>query len=958
MTSWIEQCESWLLSQYQNVLGLNIPDGSVRLRRLPLDSLMTETAAEAHGLAIEDADIGWLLFLLPYASDRLEPQVNQALGLRSRLLRESNYTGNAIAGAKEDQDGTWRVGLVWLVEDSKWADWQHHILDLRHASGATEEISVDAIKVAKNNVHSALDAHGLSRLLLHTRALLTQSVMEAEKWLSADDQVYAELENFSQGFSSHGARTFAHQLEEEAKLIVCQLGKDAKSIQPAEASQSLSEPRQFGRFLVKHFRNLETLEIDADHAENAKAQAIVLFGPNGTGKSSFAEALSLAAFNTSPRLEQFLIDKDLARATTQTYLNDYLTPLSLNNNASAKPCFVWGKGKGGEIPFTLNADNESKRRFEGVVLNQEDSIKFSEIPREQLAEKVLKGYSLLADKLTEWLATEENRAREAKSAFTRKHGLNSAITLSSTAYDRLAKTILSEQLHRPSPEFLDWLRFLGHRSDNYGRHASRLASDWSSQQVNVVNRLADSVAKLQGIGASHSDLAQEIHEKLDEFDRLAKQSGDFQQEMGSQIVTLREQLDVALSQIESWGVWLALQATTPMTQHSDSQALKLEIENLAKERAELEKKGKSLRGRLDLLDQAKQYLANHWAAQHPDTCPVCNSDLSLRQGIEVVVSTLQEETNITIQTLRNRHVEIQNKQKELDAKLKAVGVSVSPLAAEDQAQLKNWIEPFLPVGSVAEDYLIDPQRRAQIKGDLARMRFFPEAPKPYADAALEAERLANDFIALTQEADRALEAPQSIGEIKKAFEQRLENVLKNHLPSTLGKVWKEITMTLTTASWLLPAQPNLKLQQRGKSLSVQADESGRYIRYIYNAAERHVLGLAWFFTYYFAKRRFEEAWMLLDDPAQEMDQTSFRELVRLWETLLRIHQRKGQPFTMIVALHQEERALDVTRATNGQLYILGWQKEQQDSNTQNSVKKVVLLAPGYYPRKPEELFSR
>jgi len=49
--------------------------------------------------------------------------------------------------------------------------------------------------------------------------------------------------------------------------------------------------------------------------------------------------------------------------------------------------------------------------------------------------------------------------------------------------------------------------------------------------------------------------------------------------------------------------------------------------------------------------------------------------------------------------------------------------------------------------------------------------------------------------------------------------------------------------------------------------------------------------------------------------------------------------------------------LDATRATNGQLYILGWQKEQQDANSQSSVKKVVLLAPGFHPLKPEMMFS-
>lgn len=653
-----------------------------------------------------------------------------------------------------------------------------------------------------------------------------------------------------------------------------------------------------------------------------------------------------------------MADDDLRRQTPETYFKDYLTPLPPFNSSNAKPCFYWDKGgEYEETQFVLKPDGESRRRFEGVVLNQEDSIKFTELPREELAARVLKGYSALADHLSDWLVQEEMRAKETKLVFTRKHGLSGATKLSETAYRGLAETLFSEQLQRPSPEFLDWLRFLERLSDEDGGSATKLVSDWTSQQVNVVKRLAETVARLQAIGASPTNIAQAIREKLDEFDRLAKQSSDFRQRLESRIVTLREQLDVVLTQMENWGVWLASQATTQVAPEADSQALKVEIENIAKERATLEANGKALRGRLDLLDQAKQFLATHWSAQHPDTCPVCNSDVAAREGIVVVVTALQEETNATIQMLRTRHVEIQNQQKALDTKLNAIGVSICPLAAEEQARLKDWLQRFLPMETTLEDLLINPQSRRKLKDDLSRMRILPEAPKSYADITLVVDRLAGDFIALTQEADKALEDPQSIGEVKKAFEQRLENVMKGHLPSTLGKVWMEITMTLTTAPWLIPIAPVMKLDQRGKSLSVQAGEKGQLIRYIFNAAERHVLGLAWFFTYYLAKRRFEEAWMLLDDPAQEMDQPSFRELVRLWETLLRIHRRQERPFTMIIALHQEERALDATRATNGQLYILGWQKEQREISSQASVKKVVLLAPGYHPMKPEKMFS-
>ncbi|GMQ87554.1 MAG: hypothetical protein BMS9Abin08_0758 [Gammaproteobacteria bacterium] len=942
MQAWLESCEVWLASQYKNILGLDLAGDVVRLRWLSADSLTKESErADAQNLVIEDADIGWLLFLLPYVPEYLEHQINQALGLRSRLLREANYTGIEKAGEKEDQDSSWRIELVWLVGENSWNDWQQKIIELRRESGAAEEISFDAICIKDNNVRKSLEVHGLPSLLLHARALLTKSSEEAEKWLSADIQVSAELENFSQRFNSPRARTIARELEEKAKAH-----------ERSEERQISAKPRQFQNFRVQHFRNLDSLEISVDRSEDVKAEAIILFGPNGTGKSSFAEALSLAAFETSPLLERFMVDKDINGRSAELYLRDYLTPLE---TTGVQPSFTWGKSEISE--FTLAPDEGSKVRFEGVILNQEDSIKFTDLSRGELAERVLAGYSTLAGHLSAWLTQEERGAKEAKAVFTRKHGLNSAIKRSSTAYNRLAGGLLSNQLQRPSPEFIDWLRFLGRLSNEDGQNASMLVSDWTTQQDTVVKRLADTLEKLREKGATQSHISESIQEKLGEYDVLARKSTEFRQRLASRIVILHEQLEGSLTHIEIWGAWLASQAGTQDKSEADGKVLMTEIENIAKERTELEKNGKSLRGRLELLDQAKQYLKSHWTTQHPDICPVCDSNVADRQGIEAVVSALQEETNTTILTLRTRHVEIQMRQKELDAKLKVAGISACPLAVEDQARLRDWLTPFLPEGAVLEDWLINPQHRQQLKDDLSKMGVLPDAPKPYTDTTQESERLATDFIALTQEADRALEDPQSIGEVKKEFEQRMENILMSHLPATLEKVWGELTLTLTTAPWLLPNKPDLKLEQRGKSLSVQVGKSGRYLRYIYNAAERHLLGLAWFFTYYLAKRRFDEAWMLLDDPAQEMDQPSFRELVRLWETLLRLHQKIRLPFTMITALHQEERALDAARATNGKLYVLGWQKKQEDTSNRPSVKKIVLLAPGYHPLKPEKMFS-
>jgi len=942
MLAWLEGCENWLVRQYKDVLGVNLSDGPVQLRWLSADSLAQEVQRDdARNIVVDDPEIGWLLFLLPYDPSQIERQVNEALGFRSKLLRESNYTGVDSASEKDDQYSSWRIGLVWLVSESSWDGWQQQIMGLRRESGAAEEISFDSVRIRENEVQKALDLNGLPRLLLHTRAILQKTPEAAEHWISADSQVESAMRDFSSQFKSSRARTISREMEERVNA-----GKAAETRPTADA------PRQFERFRVQNFRNIKSMEIVAQREGQARSEAIILFGPNGTGKSSLAEAISLAAFGTSPRLEAYLADKDVSRASSESYLSDYLTPLE---SPTTEPRFQWGNCT--ESNFALYPDEESRRRYEGIVLNQEDSIDFTKISRQELAAKVLQGYSRLADDLSEWLSSGEMRANEEKMAFTRSHGLSGAIKRSSTAYKRLASMLLTDQINRPSPEFLEWLRFLEKMSDEDGVIASKLISEWRIHQETAVNRVAETIAKLQEQGATRPHIAQALQDKLAEYDSIARQSVEFRGRMENRIELLREQLDESLEQIEAWGAWLASKTNIEPKPDESFKGARAELEKLARQRDDIEATGKALRGRLELLDNAKSYVDGQWSKENPDICPVCESNVADRQGISTVVAVIERETNSTIQELRTQRIQIQERQKVLDQQLAASGAMTCPIAIEDQDRLRDWAKPFIPVSTTLEDWITNPQSREQLKADLVRMRVLPDSPVPYADVIQESERLAEDYTALTEEADRALEDPQSFAEVRKAYEESLEKVLLEHLPMTLGKVWQELALALTTAPWLLPERPTLELAQRGKSLSVNVGESRRYIRYVYNSAERHLLGLAWFFTFYLAKRRFDESWVLLDDPAQEMDQPSFRELVRLWETLLRLHQRMDRPFTLITALHQEDRALDAARATDGKMYILGWQGKQEDTSDRPSVKKVVLLAPGYHPLKSDSVFD-
>ncbi len=90
----------------------------------------------------------------------------------------------------------------------------------------------------------------------------------------------------------------------------------------------------------------------------------------------------------------------------------------------------------------------------------------------------------------------------------------------------------------------------------------------------------------------------------------------------------------------------------------------------------------------------------------------------------------------------------------------------------------------------------------------------------------------------------------------------------------------------------------------------------------------------------------------MDDPALDMDQTTFRDLCRLMESLLRLHRVHEIPLTILLLLHQDERALDAARAMDGVLHRLVW--DRGDASVARSVK---LYSEEYRHPTPESLFA-
>lgn len=927
MKTWLQLCRDWLEQTYsRDLIGghqcIWVDENELRRRAASPDS--------AGALALIDEEIGWLFFFLPFSKGAdIGSRINQALSARAWLAREANYTGKPTPGSDEDEDG-WQVGLVWLVAESDDTAWQAEMALLRHESGASEELSLDRILIAGDDVAASLDTRGLPRLLLATRQLLRKRADEAEQWLSADAQVAAKLAGFVDRFRNNPlARRHARWLVEQAVI-------------DNAAAPALGEPQQFDRFSVWDYRNLQSLDVSAP---DKGLGSIVLFGPNGTGKSGFIEALSLAVFHRSPRSDRYLEDKDDTRRSGDRFRDWYATPLK----GGRRPTYRLGNGATQSFEV-LTADAKDP---DGVILDQDNTI--TDLSGDKLAARVLRGYSELAQRLDDELGKRLEAAKQEKTRFFHEYNLNAAITKTDTAYRKLAESVLAQV--RPIPSgFPDWADQIAILEDPAAVKAKELADRWRQFQAVPCNT-ADALAKIQALG---TEAGPAIKEVLDHYNRLANETRALLDTWAQRYAELKQAEGEVARRMDTWGDFLA-RPHAPEQATAEADAVRKELETLARERADVERRGRETSARLELLEKASTYLSGHWTGEHSDTCPVCASHLDEAGGIESVVRALASECRRERDELRARYALLAKRQQELEGRLKAQSVALCPIPAAEQDRLRAWLAPFLGRDTL-EVCLADRQRREQLKADLRlAIRLLPR-PEIYPDTGAEAQRMALEFQRLCENADTVLAEPHALDEVRKGYQGILRAVMDQHLPATLGRVWGEIAHCLAPAPWLLPEQPAMRLApgrgHQGHRLTLEAGESGRLARYLYNAAELHTLGLAWFFTLHLARRRFEHAWIAMDDPAQDMDQTSFRELTRFWATWLRLHRRNRLPHTLLIALHQEERALEAARATNAELYLLGWRSEQTGEGPAGpGMRKMVQLTPGYFPRTPAGLFK-
>jgi len=943
-------CRDVLAAVYRAKLGLEFGHSVSEVgelkkpvwRTVSGDDLTSERTADSKDKAglLLDPEIGIMAYILPFGKTTvLKKQIARALTLRSRLSIERNYTGGAAA--PDDDPGAWRIVLHWLVTVAERETWIGQIMEVRRETAFSEEISMDALFLEDAPIEPQIESYGFPRLLLTTREVLKKKRLdEMTQWLSANNLVEAALSGFASSFNKPGQGALAEEVVHSMREF------SGSSHMAADGNSAPDKPKTFGNIRIRNFRNLRDARFD--FGTNSVSASIV-HGPNGTGKSSLCEALSLALFQSSFRYKAFS-DRNREKDVTATdrgreYIAKYLTPIeepqsdpkiALDEQDFVTPHLVASE-KAEEVDLSMN----------GTILTQDSSLEFTRMPSHELGARVLLGYSELADHVNQFTESRVNQANTLRQEFLRGLGLSAAITKADTAYERIAKREIDLALPPLPHSLVTWLESVENLLQN---SAPALGPQWRAWGELGRNELAKEFAESN---KNETKLTEETRRWLARFNQLAIGSAEVIKGIEAKVESIRAEFDNAASKITAWGEWLERRAQAPDAVSSP------EAEPIAKKLREFQalqkqvlERGRSAGGHFEHLATVEAFVRETWSKDHSGECPTCGTDHTAHGGILKVVEELRAQTSNERDRLRQEFGDLKLQIEQTQKQLAELGQTQCPLSSEDQSKLTESLQWLVPTDTNLSDWIGLRSQRGTLLNAISILRQTPPAPSG-VDVDGSAESVVKKILTRFRAADEIFEAPNNWKPVKEKLTQILASIVNEHLPNTLEKLWSELALNLTAAPWLLPDLFRIDVVTRRGEHASTIRVKGRLARYILNQAEIHTLGLAWFFARYLTRGRFFHACIVMDDPAHELDQTSFRDLCRLWETTMRLHRVYRRPLKLIVMLNQESRAVEAARATGAILSVLGWEREQEFQ----SVQRISVIGEGFHAPQPGAMFA-
>jgi hypothetical protein len=960
MAAILETCRDYIQRAYREKLGTEFSDSLSQLEtgRQPVwrfvsaeDLTAGATPAERGVGALLDPEIGLLFYLARFESGtNLRQQIICAVALSSRLSIQARSA--AEVGDAGDPRGSWRVVLHWLVDARDRQAWIKEVADVRRETAFSEDVSLDAVFLDPDeDVENQLERHGFPRLLLETRAVLRkQRPGDVTRWMSADDLVKAALAGFSSRFEKPEQRELADQ-------IVQVMEQSANGAKPgpdvAEFHENSAKPLTLDRVRIENFRNLRGTILDFGPEQ---VSAEIIHGSNGTGKTSLCEAIALALFGSSSAYRAFsdkTREKDVGVTDRgREYVTRYLTPLGSASRSSGDTRPKVSLNEKPLVPLQLVAPSDtsnSEVAMDGTVLYQDTSLEFAKMPAQELGARILRGYSGLADQIEEIVENRVLQASTNRQDFLRTFGLSASITKVDTAFVRMARREIDRSLPgfpRPLVEWLDTTQVgaqLAWRWQEWGNESSR-------------NALA---SRLSLLDTSPANLEVEIRTWLEEFNALAALSAEVVKNIDARIGPLRQELDMVVGRIKTWGEWLAgtkAASEVPSAERvgPDPQATSSanKLEALQAEQQRIIEQGRNAARHFEHLTQVEAYVRETWGRQEPNRCPTCGVDHAERGGILPVIQSWREQTTGERDRLRHEYSRLKAEIGDLQRSLADLGQGHCPISIGEQSRISEALRWLVSGQADFRQWITVKSQREEILATLSALKHVPIVPAA-VNADDEAARVARELSWQFADARQIFEAPSNWKPVREKLIATLADIVNRHLPRTLGALWSELFLNLTPAPWLLPERPAIEIATKRGEQAATLQVKGRLARYILNQSEVHILGLGWFFSRYLTRGRFSHACVIMDDPACELDQPGFRDLCRLCESLLRLHRVYQRPFRLILTLNQETRAMEAARATGGVLLSLGWAPDQS-----NLPAPVRVIAEGLYPPQPVRLFQK
>lgn len=935
----------WLSDTYSNQLGVTLEKNEIQRENLPVALWRGEDLVGRDCAEVLDNELGaWLRFRVLGEQTPVE-EVNKLVeGDIQWGLRQLTSLSQTLHLSPKDENGGWQIHLVWLVAKNHRDAWCKKMQDLRASSGFSEELGLDGIFFNEpSRLRSVLDSHRLPQLLFASRKLLSLSADKMPQWLRANEVFAAALKNLP-------TQTLAKD-QQRAQDFVDQLLKPLGVDSPVVEPRAITPARaiQYKKLTVKNVRNVERATLSFPIGK-----VVVVHGPNGSGKSSLFEALSIGVTGSSKTLEKYL-DKSFEKDLTPTDRAKYVANVLANRKKSEVAATeIWLDEQKNALETVASSFEQARDRLreaDGNFLAQEDARIFISEVGAELGLRILRGYSDLADKAQAYVDGQYNQSNQLYKAWLSENGLNSAITVPETRFAKLALMQLAKNVPSAGQGISYWLGSLSKRFPEAAEQSSAVGLRWQRVDSQAGREeLCEKLATAEKLGFGLEILEGWFKERLnalqaiDELDRIYE----------PKIQAFTSQFQEIQEDLRSWAIWKTRQAQTPSTHAVSDASHELSQEGinaLERELAELARQGQDLSLHNEHLTAVVRNVLPKWKGSHPNDCPTCNA--AHADGIESVVQGLQLIVQQQVDALRNAYREKQGQLKQFRST--QVTQDVCPLSEDRRNQLSKLLNLELdgPQGLAA--LMSQPDGHGFIIQSISALAARPKLQdlmSACAPANEAASRVFESISMVAAEGEALRIAPESWGRIKKLIDSSAISLVQQHLPNTLEAVWQEIVFGLTPARWNLWGNPRLipNFSRGAQKLTVEVTpneldgSSGKSLlaRYAFNQAEQHILGLAWFFTRYFAHGRFQHSLIALDDPAQEMDQTTYRIFVRWIQAMSRLHVVRNIPLSTVIFLHQEDRALDLARATNLSVIMIEWAAQMRTDGPNPTVKNLQL----------------